>query len=121
MLEMELKSDLVACPMEQRGVDARTDGAAESALCWAFAAAGVGSELISRWRPDADSTAAFYRAFYASMLTRKSSPARAFVDASMAVRRLHGPAIQPTTNARTQSNRDHPYYWAGYVLCGDWR
>ncbi len=76
-----------------------------------FAALGAGAQraLVSLWFVDDDATAALMDAFYGGLLDQRLPPAAALRQAQ---RQLFEPADSPWRS---------PYYWAGFVLYGDWR
>ncbi len=69
--------------------------------------AGAPRVVASLWRVDA-ATAALMKRFYQGMLgPDKLRPAAALREAQLAVSQ--------------QKRWAHPYYWAGFVLQGEWR
>ena len=70
--------------------------------------AGAPRVVVSLWRVDDEATATIMRRFYEGMLgPRQLRPAAALRAAQLAVRQ----------EARWRS----PFYWAAFVLQGDWR
>jgi CHAT domain-containing protein len=64
--------------------------------------------VASLWRVDDRATAELMKRFYQAMLgPRRLSPAAALREAQTAMWK--------------DSRWRHPYYWAGFVLHGDWR
>lgn len=76
-----------------------------------FAALGAGAQraLVSLWFVDDEATAELMKHFYSALLAEGLAPPAALAQAK---RRL-----------MTQGNPEwqRPYYWAGFVLYGDWR
>ncbi|OPY76444.1 MAG: CHAT domain protein [Syntrophorhabdus sp. PtaU1.Bin153] len=72
-------------------------------ISWALLAGGTDHVVLSRWRVNAASNAAWMEAFYRNLLMEKMSPALA---ANAAMRRMIG------------SDKPHPYYWAGPQVFG---
>ena len=75
-------------------------------LSRAFLYAGATRVLASLWPVEDRATAQFMRAFYQAMLVEHSTPASAL---RVAQRRLSA-----------DSRWTNPYYWAGFVLQGNW-
>jgi CHAT domain-containing protein len=59
------------------------------------------------WKVDDDATTEFMKWFYMGILQRHESPSASLREAQMAIRKYK----------RWQS----PYYWAGFIVEGDWR
>jgi CHAT domain-containing protein/tetratricopeptide (TPR) repeat protein len=78
-----------------------------SSLARGFFYAGAQRVVASLWPVDDRASAALMQAFYRGLLQRGETPARALIDAQREVR----------ADPRWQS----PFYWAGFVLQGDWR
>ena len=76
-----------------------------------FAALGAGAQraLVSLWSVDDAATAALMEAFYSALFEQRLPPAAALRQAQ---RQLFEPQDGPWRS---------PYYWAGFVLYGDWR
>jgi len=72
-------------------------------ISWALLAGGVDHVVLSRWRVNAASNAVWMEAFYKNLLGAKMSPALA---ANAARRRM------------LNSDKAHPYYWAGPQVFG---
>jgi CHAT domain-containing protein len=72
-------------------------------ISWALLAGGADQVLLSRWRVNAASNAAWMETFYRSLAVERRSPA---VAANAAMRRM------------IESDKRHPYYWAGPQLFG---
>ena len=85
------------------GIDARRI----SVLTFALGASTVGAAavLVSLWNVDDRATARLMEVFYRRLLTGRT-PAAALREAQVALHR--GPGWRA------------PYYWAGFVLQGDW-
>jgi CHAT domain-containing protein len=72
-------------------------------ISWALLAGGADHVVLSRWRVNGASNAAWMETFYKGLLVEKMSPALA---ANVAMRRL------------IRSDKAHPYYWAGPQVFG---
>jgi CHAT domain-containing protein len=104
---LDLSADLVvlsACETAL-GDDLRGEGVGR--LTRAFLYAGAKSVVVSLWSVSDAATAELMKRFYAGMLRQGLSPAEALRQAQLEIR---------------QDKRwTAPYYWAGFVLQGDWK
>lgn len=73
-----------------------------------FQYAGAASVLATLWDVDDRSTASWMEEFYGALLQRKQSAGAAVTAANRAIR-------------ERRPEWAHPYYWAGFVLQGEWR
>jgi len=83
-------------------------------LTWAFFVAGVPAQVVSQWAVADESTAELMKRFYAN-LKRGMGKGAALREAQRSFIR----ANRQSSIANPQWN--HPYYWAPFVLMGDWR
>ena len=72
-----------------------------------FMHAGARRVVASLWKVDDDATRELMRHFYAAMLRDRLPPAAALRQAQLAMRR--------------QARWESPFYWAAFVLQGEWR
>ena len=86
------------------GKDVRGEGLI--GLTRGFMYAGASSVVASLWRVDDEATSELMKRFYANMLQRNMTPAAALRAAQNSIRH------EPQWNA--------PYYWAAFVLQGDY-
>lgn len=104
---LDIPADLVvlsACETAL-GKEMRAEGLV--GLTQSFFHAGAGSVLVSLWNVDDASTPEFMRVFYTSLYKGHRSPAESL-------------KIAQTWMSRQDRWRS-PYYWAGFVLQGEWR
>lgn len=104
---LDLRADLVvlsACRTALGG--GGEEGAGQRGLTEAFLQAGVPRVLVALWDVDDRATGELMRRFYRALLGEGLPPARALRQAQLSLRR------QPRWRA--------PFYWAGFVLEGDW-
>ena len=73
----------------------------------AFFQAGASSVLVTLWKVDDQATAEVMERLYDDLLRAGEPPAAALQQAQNAI--------------RTRPGRSAPYFWAGFVLMGDWR
>jgi CHAT domain-containing protein len=103
---LHAKLDLVVLSACNTALGERVPGEGLRGLTQAFFAAGSQRVLGTLWEVDDQATSKWMRHFYQS-LKKTHSPATALHDAQKAM------ATDPQWSA--------PYYWAGFVLAGDWR
>ncbi len=72
-----------------------------------FMQAGARRVVASHWKVDDEATGELMRRFYIEMLQHGRAPAAALREAQLAMRRL--------------DRWNAPFYWAGFVLQGEWR
>jgi CHAT domain-containing protein len=73
----------------------------------AFMYAGAPRVIATLWNVDDRATAALMKEFYSGVLLERRTPAAALRQAQLALRR--------------QPRWSDPFYWAGFVLEGEWR
>lgn len=105
---LELPVDLVVLSACRTGVGKQVRGEGLISLTRGFMHAGATKVVASLWKVDDEATAELMRLFYRNMLVRK-------MPAAAALRRAK---LQLMT-AREQWRA--PYYWAGFVIQGDWK
>jgi CHAT domain-containing protein len=103
---LHAKLDLVVLSACNTALGEQVPGEGLRGLTQAFFAAGSQRVLGTLWEVDDQATSEWMRHFYQS-LKKTPSPATALHDAQKAM------AADPQWSA--------PYYWAGFVLAGDWR
>ena len=103
---LDLKADLVVLSACQTalGEDIRGEGLA--GLASGFFYAGSSRVLASLWKVDDEATARLMELFYRGVRQERLSPARALRRAQIELK---------------ASGRSAPYYWAPFILLGDWR
>jgi CHAT domain-containing protein len=77
-------------------------------LTWALFVAGCPTQVVSQWAVDDASTAMLMGRFYENLKVRKMGKAQALQAAESWLRGRNAKYI-------------HPYYWAPFVLNGDWK
>ncbi len=105
---LDLRADLVvlsACKTALGGGDA-AGGAGQRGLTEAFLRAGAPRVLVSLWDVDDRATGELMRRFYRGLLGGRLTPAQALRRAQLSLRR--------------ERRWRAPFYWAGFVLEGDW-
>jgi len=105
IISMRLRAELVVLSACDSGLLAEISGEELIGLGRAFLQAGARAVVMSLWRVDDSSTAELMRRFYAFYLAT-SRPAHALS------RAMH--------EMRHRKGYEHPYYWAPFVMMGDW-
>ncbi|MBI1926988.1 CHAT domain-containing protein [Candidatus Poribacteria bacterium] len=105
IVDLDLNADLAvlsACETA-RGQLSRGEGIL--GLSWAFFVAGCPSTIVSQWKVADESTAELMKAFYQNLKAGKGK-AEGLRQAQLSL--LH-------------SQYPHPFYWAPFILVGDWQ
>jgi tetratricopeptide (TPR) repeat protein len=104
---LTLDADLVTLSGCRTALGEELNGEGLMSFTHAFLFAGANRVLATLWNVDDQATAAFMQQFYTALLTRQRTPAEALADAREALRK--------------QPRYQHPWYWAGFALHGQWR
>jgi CHAT domain-containing protein len=103
---LDLSAELTVLSACETALGKNIKGEGLIGLSHAFMSAGSKSVVSSLWKVDDRATAALMREFYESMLQQGKSPAAALRAAQLNMRR----------DKRTKA----PYYWAGFVIQGEY-
>jgi len=104
---LDLNADLVVLSACQTALGKQIAEEGLVGLTRGFMYAGAPRVLASLWKVDDEATAELMKKFYEGMLKNGQTPAQA----------LHNSQIWISQQKRWA----HPYYWAGFVLQGEWR
>lgn len=104
---LNLPVDMVVLSACQTGLGKQVRGEGLIGLTRGFMYAGAPRVVASLWKVDDEATAELMRLFYRHMLKDGMPPPAALREAQMSV--------------RAQRRWRAPYYWAGFVLQGEWR
>lgn len=107
VLEMKLAAELVTLSSCQTAVGKEFNGEGMVGLARAFMQAGTKRVVASLWKVDDVATSELMTTFYTEMLVNGVRPAAA----------LRAAQVKMSQQKRWQS----PYYWAGFVLQGEWK
>jgi CHAT domain-containing protein/tetratricopeptide (TPR) repeat protein len=106
IFDLDWDVDLVVLSACNTGRGQKRSGEGVVGLTWALFAAGAPSQVVSQWAVNDSSTALLMKNFYGE-LEKKRPRAEALRTASLALLR--------------DGEHAHPYYWAPFILMGDWR
>ena len=104
---LELNADLVVLSACQTGLGKEVRGEGLIGLTRGFMYAGAARVAASLWKVDDKATAELMKRFYRFMLKEKMTPSAS----------LRAAQIELLKEKRWQS----PYFWAGFVIQGEWR
>lgn len=107
--QLDLPADLVVLSACQTGLGKQVRGEGLIGLTRGFMYAGAPRVVVSLWRVEDRATAELMKRFYRHMLGKNKMPAVA------ALRRAK------IEMAGAGGSWSDPYYWAGFVLQGDWK
>jgi CHAT domain-containing protein/predicted negative regulator of RcsB-dependent stress response len=102
---MNLPIQMVVLSACQTGVGKPVKGEGLIALTRGFMYAGAARVVASLWKVDDEATAELMKSFYTYLLEKKMPAAAALRQAQLDL----------------MQDRPEPYYWAGFVLQGEWR
>ena len=105
--DLRLPADLVVLSACNTALGRQVRGEGLVGIVRGFMYAGAQRVVASLWKVDDDATGELMSAFYQEMLERGRSPAAALREAQLSLWR--------------QDRRRPPYYWAAFVLQGEWR
>jgi CHAT domain-containing protein len=104
IMESKIDADLVTLSACESGMNRMTDGDDIIGFARAFFHAGASSLIASLWRVEAESTKTLMGAFYSELVSGASKRS----------------ALQSAQSQLLQDKED-PYYWAPFLLFGDWK
>jgi CHAT domain-containing protein len=107
LFNLELRADLVVLSACETGLGRDIRGEGLIGLTRGFMYAGAPRVVVSLWSVSDRATAGLMTGFYEQMLKSGKPPAAALRSAQLAM--LKQPATQ------------NPFYWAAFVVQGDWR
>nr|MDJ0577773.1 CHAT domain-containing protein [Xenococcaceae cyanobacterium MO_234.B1] len=107
IFNLNLPADLVVVSACETGLGKEIKGEGLVGLTRGFMYAGSPRVLVSLWKVDDEATAEMMTRFYKLMLEKKLSPAEALREAQLEM--------------QLQTEWKSPYYWAAFVLQGEWR
>ncbi len=120
---------LSAC---ETGLGESSSGEGLLSLQRSFQAAGAGSTLTSLWKVDDSATETLMVEFYRNLWQKKLSKLEALRQAQLTMLNRYDPRrrelqqrglklLNSSSNPKSEPTRLAPFYWAAFVLSGDWR
>jgi CHAT domain-containing protein len=106
IFDLNLSAEMVVLSACNTARGEKVGGEGVVGLTWALFAAGCPTQVVSQWSVDDASTAALMERFYGGV---KSGQAKG--------KALRGAGLSLLKDGQ----HSHPYYWAPFVLVGDWR
>jgi len=107
VFSMNIKSNLLVLSACETGLNEQKPGDELIGLTRAFLYSGTRSIMVSLWSISADSTLKLMESFYKKIKDEKMSKAEALQKAQIEM--MH------------DERYSHPYYWAPFILIGDWK
>ena len=104
---MDLPVDMIVLSACQTAVGKQVKGEGLIGLTRGFMHAGAARVVASLWKVQDEATAELMKRFYSYMLEKKMPAAAALRQAQLDLMKIRGAA--------------RPYYWAGFVLQGEWK
>jgi CHAT domain-containing protein len=126
VMDMDLrKVDLVVLSACETGLGQVAGGEGILGLQRSLQVAGAKTVVASVWTVDDDATRKLMERFYDNLWTKKMSKVEALRQAQIAILRgelLHGSAqVRGVEVERDPGVLRSPYYWAAFIVSGDWR
>jgi len=112
LMQMDLHAELAVLSACETARGRFGPGEGMIGLTWALFMAGVPATLVSQWKVDSASTRELMVNFH--QLARPTAVSTARIAKAEALRRA---ALKVMKNPGTR----HPFYWAGFVMYGEWR
>ncbi|OKH16029.1 CHAT domain-containing protein [[Limnothrix rosea] IAM M-220] len=106
VFNLKLNASLVVLSACQTGLGEQVKGEGLVGLSRGFMYAGVPRIIVSLWQVDDAATAEFMTRFYRLLIRENLTPAAALQ--------------QTQQQMRTETEWQHPFYWAAFILQGDW-
>ncbi|AFY37287.1 Tetratricopeptide TPR_1 repeat-containing protein [[Leptolyngbya] sp. PCC 7376] len=107
VFNLKLNASLVVLSACQTGLGDQVKGEGLVGLSRGFMYAGVPRLIVSLWQVDDAATAEFMTRFYRLLLKENLAPAAALQ--------------QTQREMRTETEWQHPFYWAAFIFQGDWQ
>jgi CHAT domain-containing protein len=102
-------ADMVVLSACNTGRGEKRSGEGIVGLTWALFVAGAPTQVLSQWAVDDASTATLMQRFYAALIGGRAGHGKA--------RALRAAELSLLRDGKHR----HPYYWAPFLLMGDWR
>jgi CHAT domain-containing protein len=106
IFDLDLNADLVTLSACDTGRGQKKSGEGVIGLTWALFVAGAPTQVVSQWAVNDQSTAELMKRFYAQLKSGQ----------------LKGAALRSAELEMMRNEAHaHPFYWAPFILMGDWR
>lgn len=109
IFDLRLNADLVVLSACNTARGEKRSGDGIVGLSWALFAAGAPAQVVSQWSVDDRATATLMTRFYGNMKAGQSK--------GLALRNASASLRKPGNDPKWK----HPYYWAPFIILGDWR
>jgi CHAT domain-containing protein/tetratricopeptide (TPR) repeat protein len=106
LFDMNLAADMIVFSACETAQGARKQGEGRIGLAWAAFVAGVPAQVVSLWSVDDEATAQLMKGFYRGL--KQGQPKD---------RALRNAALSLLLDGK----HSHPFYWAPFLVIGDWR
>jgi len=103
--ELDLRADLVVLSACGTARGKQVEGEGIVGLTWSLLVAGAPSSVVTQWQASDESTGPLMSAFYANLAGKSKADALRLAQKTI----------------REDGKHSHPYYWAPFILVGDWR
>jgi CHAT domain-containing protein len=113
--------DMVTLGACQTGLGIQVDSEGVLGLQRAFQLAGARSTVTTLWSVSDDATQALMTDFYSNLWAKKQSRIEALRQAQLTMLRDGGKRGLKGVKPENAEKRLPPFFWAGFVLSGDWR
>ncbi|MEQ8791198.1 MAG: CHAT domain-containing protein, partial [Pirellulaceae bacterium] len=114
--------DLAVLSACETGLGKKAGGEGLLGLQRSFQLAGAKTVVASLWKVDDVATRDLMERFYRNMWEREMGKLEALREAQLWMLRERGPrGLKPLEDEDADRRRLPPYYWAAFVLSGDWR
>jgi CHAT domain-containing protein len=114
IFDLKLNAEMVVLSACNTARGEKRSGEGVVGLTWALFAAGCPTQVVSQWSVDDSSTATLMERFYSGIAKGRPKGES-----------LRSAALSLLNQARKSKNENrkyaHPYYWAPFILMGDWR
>jgi len=112
LLDMELHAQMVVLSACETALGRQTPGEGILGLSWALFVAGTPTSVVTQWSVADDSTSLLMIEFYKRLKLAESNPNS----------RSKAEALRQAQLSLLRGNDyTHPYYWAPFIVVGNWR
>lgn len=118
IFDMDLHAEMAVLSACNTARGEKRSGEGLIGLTWALFAAGVPTQIVSQWSVNDASTALLMKRFYANLTQKRLQKGEALRQAALSLKAEGGAGARGDAKAAKWS---HPYYWAPFILMGDWR